>query len=76
MKWNQKKERRIFKWKRNGFVIEYDTIGEIITKGEFLWKREGEWLYLINDYKEMGELYENWKWKAIYINTGKIKFRE
>ena len=43
--------------RENGVVKEFDTNGILITKGEYLFgEREGEWVYIINDYKEKGNL--------------------
>jgi len=48
------------KGKEDGTVIEYDSLGVIITQGEFVdGLREGKWLYSMNDYTEEGEFRDN-----------------
>jgi antitoxin component YwqK of YwqJK toxin-antitoxin module len=55
-----------------------DTIGNIITKGEFIGGiREGSWFYNINDHKEEGEFRDGLKngiWIYTY-NDGQINFK-
>ena len=45
--------------RENGIVNEYDTNGVIITYGEYVYgEREGEWYYIMNDYKEKENILE------------------
>ena len=64
--------------RENGIVNEYDTNGVIITYGEYVYgEREGEWYYIMNDYKEKGNYIggmKTGKWKKIYLNKNQIKF--
>ena len=64
--------------KEDGESIEYDTIGNLMTKGEFIEGiREGIWFYNINDHKEEGEFRDGLKhgiWTYTY-NDGKINFK-
>lgn len=65
--------------RENGVVKEFDTSGVLITKGEYVFgEREGEWVYIINDYKEKGRYISGMKtgkWKTIYTETNQIKFQ-
>lgn len=65
--------------RENGVVKEFDTNGILITKGEYLFgEREGEWVYIINDYKEKGKFIggmKTGKWKTIYTGKNQIKFQ-
>ena len=64
--------------KEDGEVIEYDTIGEVLTHGEFIdGLREGKWLYHVNDYREEGEYRDDLKhgvWQSYYDND-KLSFK-
>ena len=64
--------------RENGIVEEYDTNGTIITRGEFAYgEREGEWYYIINDYKERGKYIGGMKigkWEKTYLNKNQLKF--
>jgi antitoxin component YwqK of YwqJK toxin-antitoxin module len=65
--------------RENGEVKEYDTLGNLITHGEYSYgEREGDWFYIINDYKEEGKFtggMKTGKWKTTYINKKQIKFQ-
>lgn len=65
--------------RENGMVKEFDTSGILITKGEYAFgEREGEWVYIINDYKEKGKFIGGMKtgnWKTIYTEKNQIKFQ-
>ncbi len=58
--------------KEEGEIIEYDTIGNIITKGEFInGIKDGKWYYFINDYSEEGDFVDGEKngiWITKYNN--------
>ncbi len=60
-----------------GLVVEYDSIGNEIAKGEYYnGVREGEWFYHVGDYKEIGAFsagLENGVWNYYYKN-GKLAF--
>ena len=64
--------------RENGIVNEYDTNGLIITYGEYVYgEREGEWYYIMNDYKEKGSYIggmKTGKWEKTYLNKNQIKF--
>ena len=64
--------------RENGIVNEYDTNGVIITYGEYVYgEREGEWYYIMNDYKEKGNYIggmKTGKWEKTYLNKNQIKF--
>lgn len=76
----KRREENYLNGKENGLSIEYDSLGNIITKGEFNFgEREGRWLYIVNDYQEEGEYVSGMKtgeWLATYINTGKRKYEK
>ncbi|MBM78024.1 MAG: hypothetical protein CL846_06040 [Crocinitomicaceae bacterium] len=58
--------------KVNGKVIEYDSIGNVITEGNYIEGiKEGSWKYIYNDYEEVGFFADGMKtgkWKAKYVN--------
>ncbi len=64
--------------KMNGIVTEYDSIGNLITKGEYLYGlKEGIWYYEINDHKEQGSYVSDMKngvWEMTYLSTNKKMF--
>ena len=66
------------KGKINGLVIEYDSLGKIITKGEYLYgQKEGVWYYEINDHKEEGEFVSDMKngsWEMTYLSSNQKMF--
>ena len=46
----------------NGVATEYDSLGKLITQGEYLYGlKEGEWFYEINDHKELGSYISDMK---------------
>ena len=63
--------------KENGESIEYDTLGNIITKGKYNnGLKEGGWYYSLNDYSEKGYYVSGEKsglWQSEYKN-GEIYF--
>ena len=64
--------------KREGELEEYTEDGKLITKGEYLGdQKEGDWLYEIANYKEMG-VYHNGLpdsiWKAYYVKEKRLRF--
>ena len=66
-----------YKGKLNGEVIEYDSLGNELTKGIYQNDlREGEWFYHVGDHKETG-MYSygkrTGKW-VYYFPNGKIAF--
>ncbi len=60
-----------------GFLIEYDDTGKVITKGEFIEGQEtGLWYYNINNYVAEGKYIDGKRdglWKEYYPD-GKLKF--
>ena len=65
--------------KENGSLIEYDSLGKIITKGEFVdGKEEGNWLIEVGDHQEIGN-YEyglrQGEWEHYYISNGALRFK-
>jgi antitoxin component YwqK of YwqJK toxin-antitoxin module len=60
-----------------GTVLEYDSLGTEITRGDYFnGRQEGEWFYHVNDFKEVGAFtlgYKDGVWKYFYLN-GKIAF--
>ncbi len=62
----------------DGFLEEYDENGILITKGEFFdGEKEGEWIYELNDHKEIGKYrigQRNGEWIYYYPN-GKVAFK-
>ena len=64
--------------REDGESIEYDSIGNLMTKGYFIGGvREGIWFYNINDHKEEGEYRDGLK-HGIWIYTykdGQINFK-
>lgn len=58
------------KGKREGASVEYDTTGEIIAQGEYIYDlHEGDWYYKYNDYSEKGSYRDGQKegvWKQWY----------
>ena len=66
------------KGKINGLVIEYDSLGKVITKGEYLYgQKEGVWYYEINDHKEEGEFVSDMKngsWEMTYLSSNQKMF--
>jgi antitoxin component YwqK of YwqJK toxin-antitoxin module len=73
-----KREEYYLKGEENGLVIELDSLGNVLTKGQYSFgEREGEWFYVINDFKEVGEYIGGMKtgiWKTTYLNTGNVKY--
>ena len=62
----------------NGLATEYDSLGNLITKGEYLYGlKEGIWFYEINDYKEQGSYISDMKsgtWEMTYLSSNKKMF--
>ena len=60
-----------------GTVVEYDSLGKEITRGDYYnGRQEGEWFYYVNDFKEVGSYTMGLKdgvWKHYYLN-GKLAF--
>ncbi len=71
------REETFRKGKEDGEVIEYDSLGNVITHGEFVdGMREGKWYYNVNDHTEEGEFRDNerhglWTYK---YHDGKTAF--
>ena len=61
----------------DGYLEEFDIIGNFITKGEYIdGEKEGEWFYELNDHKEEGKYrygQRNGYWEFNYPN-GKPSF--
>jgi antitoxin component YwqK of YwqJK toxin-antitoxin module len=77
--YENKQERRkeeYIRGKINGIVLEYDSIGNTITEGNYInGIREGEWKYQYNDFQEHGVFADGMKtgvWKAHYNNGNKL----
>lgn len=64
--------------KENGWLIEYDPSGKIITKGEYVdGKEEGDWLIEVGDHQEMGKYEYGLKqgeWQHYYLSNGALRF--
>ncbi len=64
--------------KMNGVATEYDSLGKLITQGEYLYGlKEGEWFYEINDHKELGSYISDMKsgkWEMTYLSSNKKMF--
>ena len=62
----------------NGLATEYDSLGNLITKGEYLFGlKEGPWFYEINDHKEQGSYISGMKsgiWEMTYLSSNKKMF--
>jgi antitoxin component YwqK of YwqJK toxin-antitoxin module len=60
-----------------GTMIEYDSLGNELARGEYYnGKKEGSWFYQIGDYKEIGAFTlgeQDGVWNNYYLN-GKIAF--
>ncbi len=73
-----KREEVYLMGKENGEVKEMDSLGNLLTRGKYSYgQREGEWYYVINDYKEEGNYTMGMKigiWKTTFMSTGKTKF--
>ncbi len=63
------------KGKLEGTVVEYDELGNEITKGEYYnGMREGEWFYHIGGFKQVGAFtlgFKNGMWHS-YYNDGSL----
>ncbi|MCX6182950.1 MAG: hypothetical protein NT150_13595 [Bacteroidetes bacterium] len=61
-----------------GLLIEYSEAGKVITKGSFvLGFKEGEWIYEMGVYKEIGSYKNDLRegvWKHIYTDNNKLRF--
>ena len=61
-----------------GKSIEYSDTGTVIAEGEYVGGlKEGEWMYVVNDHKEVGTYFEgkrNGLWKHYYLSNGKLRF--
>ena len=71
------REENYYEGKLDGMYVEYDDLGNIITKGEFIEGREeGFWFYELGDHREEGNYTEGLRsgeWKY-YYNDGSIQF--
>ena len=60
-----------------GTLIEYDSLGNELTKGEYYnGLREGPWFYHVGDFKEVGTYtlgYKDGVWTHYYLN-GRVAF--
>lgn len=65
--------------KEEGITTEYDSVGNIITKGEYLaGLKDGEWYYDLGDHIEKGRYSggeREAEWVYIYKENGKISFK-
>lgn len=63
--------------REDGIIIEYDTLENVLTKGEFSeGLKNGEWFYHVGDHTEQGKYVDGEKdgdWKFVYDN-GKTAF--
>ena len=60
----------------NGLATEYDSLGNLITKGEYLFglKRRAPGSMEINDHKEQGSYISGMKsgiWEMTYLSSNK-----
>ncbi len=66
------------KGKEDGEIIEYDSIGVVITKGIYVnGIKDGSWYYKVNDFTEEGSFVDGEKqgeWTSKYMN-GNISFK-
>lgn len=74
----KKREEAYLKGKLEGLYVEYDSIENVILKGEYFDDvRTGEWFYAVGDIIEEGsyELGEkDGEWKHYYSETGQLRF--
>lgn len=67
-----------YKGKLNGEVLEYDSLGNELTKGNYQNdKQEGAWFYHVGDHKEVGQFSYGKRtglW-IYYFENGKIAFK-
>jgi antitoxin component YwqK of YwqJK toxin-antitoxin module len=63
--------------KEEGIVTEYDSLGNVITKGEYVnGVRNGEWFYHVGDHTEKGKYVEGERdgmWEY-YYEDGQLAF--
>jgi len=71
------REEVYYEGKIDGMYVEYDDLGNIITKGEFIeGLEEGFWFYELGDHREEGNFTEGLRsgeWKY-YYNDGSTQF--
>jgi uncharacterized protein len=74
----KKREETFLYGKLEGPYVEYDSIGNVILKGEYFDDaRIGLWLYQVGDITEQGEYdlgERNGIWKHYYSENGKVRF--
>ncbi|MBW2998334.1 hypothetical protein KY321_02235, partial [Candidatus Woesearchaeota archaeon] len=62
----------------DGEAIEYDVLGNIISKGNYIeGNKEGEWIYIIGDQKHIGKYVMNEKdgtWKSYYLTEDILSY--
>lgn len=63
---------------QDGMMTEYSDSGQVITKGQYIdGQKEGEWVYELGDYKEVGNYKADRRdgiWKHYYTPGGKLRF--
>jgi antitoxin component YwqK of YwqJK toxin-antitoxin module len=63
---------------QDGMMTEYSDSGKVITKGQYIdGQKEGEWIYELGDYKEIGKYKADRRdgiWKHFYTPSGKLRF--
>lgn len=71
-----RRKEEYYKGKINGNVTEYDSLGILISEGNYInGIKEGAWKYIYNDYKEEGFFADGMKtgkWKSQYVNGKKF----
>lgn len=65
--------------KEDGLVIEYDSLGNVITKGEYVaGLKDGEWFYDLGDHIEKGRFSggdRDGEWEYIFKDNNKTAFK-
>ena len=78
---NSKKHREeIFRYgKEEGLVLEYDSLGKVITSGEYIsGLKEGNWYYDLGDHLETGKYTGGERdsdWEYVFKENGKTAFK-
>lgn len=78
---NSKKRREeSFRYgKEEGLVIEYDSLGNVMTSGEYIaGLKEGNWYYDLGDHLEKGKYVggdKDGEWEYTFKETGKTAFK-
>ena len=66
------KEEEYYNDAADGPAIEYDSLGVVITKGSYIdGLKTGEWVYHVNDHKEIGKFVDGKKiglWNYYYLD--------